>query len=417
MLPVSPIYSLLLSACLMIGFYALLGWRSYAERQHLITNLSPFLAGESLYEQLLNPTPIAGEVDVAAQFGALCRDILEARLAYLIPLGAQAPLFGETLAYPAGRPPGSFTLASILEQHQNARTLFIPLPAGDQHGATWAVPLWDRSGALGVLLLGEKVDGGLYTQEEIEFARGVCERLVDLQVSAELARRLMALQRQRLVESQVLDRQTRRILHDDVLPRLHAALLALDGPADQERSKQIINTLSDAHHQISDLLREMPATTAPQVRRQGLIGALQHLAQNELGHAFDRVNWRLDPQAAACIEEIEPIKAEVLFYAAREAIRNAAQHARDQASEQPLELSVAISWQAGLLISIEDNGVGFAQSETRGAGGGHGLALHSTMLAVIGASLSVESTPGSSTHIRITLPQEYTGQPGLLTQT
>jgi len=45
-------------------------------------------------------------------------------------------------------------------------------------GAVWAVPLWSERGLIGALLLGEKRDGGLYTQEEIEIARATGERCV-----------------------------------------------------------------------------------------------------------------------------------------------------------------------------------------------------------------------------------------------
>src|SRR4029079_16905698 len=105
-------------------------------------------------------------------------------------------------------------------------------------GAVWAVPLWSERGLIGALLLGDKRDGGLYTQEEIEIARATGERLIDTRGSAEQARRLMALQRQRLAESQVVDRRTRRVLHDDVLPRLHTAMLMLSAdqrPTDDQR--------------------------------------------------------------------------------------------------------------------------------------------------------------------------------------
>ena len=48
------------------------------------------------------------------------------------------------------------------------------------------MPLWSERGLIGVLLLGEKRDGGLYTQEEIEIARASGERLIDTQASAEM---------------------------------------------------------------------------------------------------------------------------------------------------------------------------------------------------------------------------------------
>src|SRR5439155_10768663 len=93
----------------------------------------------------------------------------------------------------------------------------------------WAVPLWGERGLIGALLLGEKRDGGLFTEEEIEIARASGERLIDTQASVEMAQRLMSLQRRRMAESQVLDRRARRVLHDDVLPQLHTAMLALSG--------------------------------------------------------------------------------------------------------------------------------------------------------------------------------------------
>jgi len=53
----------------------------------------------------------------------------------------------------------------------------------------WAIPLWSERGLIGILLLGEKVNGGLYTQEEIEIARASGERLIDTRASAELGHR------------------------------------------------------------------------------------------------------------------------------------------------------------------------------------------------------------------------------------
>ena len=93
-------------------------------------------------------------------------------------------------------------------------------------GRSWRCRYGRSEQLIGLLLLGPKADGGLYTEEAIEIARDGGERLLDNLASAEMARRLMALQRQRLAESQVVDRRSRRVLHDDVLPYLHTAMLA-----------------------------------------------------------------------------------------------------------------------------------------------------------------------------------------------
>jgi signal transduction histidine kinase len=301
----------------------------------------------------------------------------------------------------------------------------LPLDPAHYGGALWAVPLWSERGLIGLLLLGEKRDGGLYTQEEMEIARASGERLIDTQASVELARRLMALQRQRLTQSQILDRQTRRVLHDDILPSLHTALLMLsndqrskteDGrgeysgrpPVSDPRSTlqqaEVITLLTTVHHQISDLLHEMPTAVASEVGRLGLVAALRRTVDDELSRAFDQVSWRVEPQAEEKVRVIPALTAEVLFYAAREAIRNAAHHARAEAAN-PLHLQIMITWPHGLEITIEDNGVGLGVANSTNGGSGQGLALHSTMMAVVGGMLVVESTPSSGTRVMLTLPQ------------
>jgi signal transduction histidine kinase len=214
-----------------------------------------------------------------------------------------------------------------------------------------------------------------------------------------MARRLMALQRQRLAESQVLDRRARRALHDDVLPRLHTAMLAL---SEEDPTSEAVTLLGDVHRQISDLLREMPTSTVPEVARLGLVGALHRAVDDEFGSAFDAITWRVEPGAERQARYIPSLTAEVLFYAAREAVRNAARHGRDAA--RPLHLEVKVSWRDGLQIVVEDNGVGLEATRPSGDGGGQGLALHSTMMAVVGGSLAVESAPGAYTRVTLALP-------------
>jgi signal transduction histidine kinase len=275
----------------------------------------------------------------------------------------------------------------------------------------WAVPLWSERGLIGLLLLGEKSDGGFFSQEEIEIARASGERLVDIQASTEMARRLMALQRQRLAEGQVLDRRGRRMLHDEVLPRLHTALLALSSlppekqaEGGEDAGREAIDLLVEVHHQISDLLRQIPAATAPELARLGLPAALQQVLENELKDAFDGVTWQVSPAAAECLPGLPALSAEVIFYAAREAMRNAALHARPISSNTPLHLTVTLDWPDGLRLSIEDDGVGLG-SRPPSAGSGQGLALHSTLMAVIGGSLALESTPGEYTRVVLSLPE------------
>ena len=398
-----PLYILLLTTLLMVTFYALLAWRSYAERERYITHLRPFVASQRLYERLLTPANI-GEIDAETPFRALCKDVLGTRSAYLIALGQLSPLTGPPLVYPDPvREIGFFPpdLASLFDSPQ---TMCVPLDPASYAGATWAVPLWSERGLIGTLLLGEKQDGGLYTQEEIEIARTTGERLIDIRASAEMARRLMMLQRQRLAQSQVLDRRVRRALHDEVLPRLHAAILTLNNDCGGA-SSEAASLLVDAYRQTADLLREIPTTVTPEVARLGLVGALRQIVADELGAGFESVTWEVEPEAERRARAISPLTAEVLFYAAREAIRNGARHGRGTDLARPLNLRVGVAWRAGLRITIEDDGVGLATVREPDKGGGQGLALHSTMMAVVGGTLALESAPGAYTRVTLTLPE------------
>jgi signal transduction histidine kinase len=399
-----PIYSLLLATILMTLFYALFAWRSYAERERTMSYLRPFVASQRLYERVLTQPPPASalpEVDAATPFHALCRDVLNTRIAQLIPLGPLAPLVGPPLTYPndAPAPPA---LNEVVATLRSPRTLYVALDPARYGGSQWAVPLWSERGLIGVLLLGAKRDDGLYTQEEIEIARASGERLIDTQASAEIARRLMRLQRERLAESQLLDRRARRVLHDDVLPRLHTAMLSLSGA--NGASTDELTMLADVHSRISDLLHEMPTSTAPEVSRFGLVGALRKVVSEELGSAFDGVTWQLDPAAERDAQAISNLTAEVLFYAAREAIRNAARHGRGGDPARALHLCITLIQHDGLELHVEDDGVGLSAAQSIGASG-QGLALHGTMMAVVGGTLAVESAPGQYTRVVLALPR------------
>jgi signal transduction histidine kinase len=315
-----------------------------------------------------------------------------------------APLAGPPLAYPS-KPPATFPwLADLVATLDSPRTLCVPLDPALYDDAVWGVPLWSERGLIGVLMLGEKLDGGLYTQEEMEIARASGERLIDIQAGVEMAKRLMGLQRRRLAESQVLDTRTRRVLHDDVLPQIHAAMLALGS---EGAGSETIGMMGELHRKISDLLRELPTPATQPVEKLGLLGALRGAVEGEFRNLFDGIHLNITPEAEQIAEGISGLAADVGYYAAREAMRNAARYGRGGRPERPLHLAVDISASGeGLAITIEDDGVGVDPNRASEGGSGQGLALHGTMMAVMGGSLGIESRPGAFTRVLLWLPAE-----------
>jgi signal transduction histidine kinase len=391
-----PVYSVLLSALLITVFYALLSWRSLADRQKFIDQLRPFVTSQHVYEQVV--APAHSDVDINQPFTVLCREVLGARQAYLAAVGPLAQLVGEPLLFAKDQVPGPPDIKPIISPGISPEQICVPLTQEATGDWLWMVPLWSERGLIGVLLLGPKQGGGLYAQEEIEIARTVGERLIDLRASAEMARRLMTLQRQRLAESQVVDRRTRRVLHDEVLPHLHAALLSLSTSLVEDQDT--IAALSSAHRQIADLLRDLPVVTAPDVYRMGLIAALKKTITNEFSSEFEQVVWDIPVDVDQQFEQMSPLVSEVVYFAAREAIRNAARHG----SVLPTLKITSIQQDQNLEITIEENGAENPNTWLKEPSSGQGLVLHSTMMAVIGGELLFEQVSKQTTRVVLRAP-------------
>ena len=390
---------LALAAVAFATSLALQSWSTLVDRDRGVALLRPFVASQRLFEGLLEAD--APEVDVDTPFRALVGDVLDAEVGYLFGLGPLAQLVGAPLAYPTGARPPAQLSHDLLGALSAPATLGVPLSPAQYGGAVWAVPLSGEGALVGVLLVGPKPRGEVFVQEELEIARAAGERLLDARAGAELARRLIAFQRERLATSLVLDQRTRRVLHDDVLPRLHAALLDLSAAG---ASPDAVASLAAVHRELSNLLRELPAGRSPDVDRLGLVGALRRTVEAEHSRQFEGVTWRVEPEAEAASVTLPGLAAEVGFGAAREAVRNAARHGRAGAADRPLHLSVEALWRDGLRVAVEDDGVGGAAARGVSAGGGQGLALHGTLLALVGGTLAIEDAPGGGTRVTISLP-------------
>jgi signal transduction histidine kinase len=393
-----PIYSLMLTALLMIAFYALYSWRSFAEREGFMARLRPFVSSQGLMHQFLGDD--ASTSSAYALFRAMCRDVLDTSQAHLIPAGGLANLAGLPLVYPASATPIDFSPDNLIND-----VTVQALDADDYHGLRWAIPLWAERGRIGTLLLGSKTSGSLYTQEEIEIARATGERIIDMLAGEQLARRLMVLQRGRLAESRVMDRRTRRALHDETLPTVHTALLRLSSlPRDNPAVNDAIQALTAVHQQIAHLIHSAHGFQPSPNGNQSLEEALRGIVGAEFGDEFNSISWQIEGE----MPQLEPLAQEVILGAVREAARNAAVHGRGNKSDRPLNLMICIQAQADLIIDVIDDGVGLTADDKRHStllgGSGGGLTLHSTMLAILGGELALTPIAEGGTQVTIRYP-------------
>lgn len=115
------------------------------------------------------------------------------------------------------------------------------------------------------------------------------------------------------------------------------------------------------------------------------------------------------------LPDLPPFVAEVVFYAAQEAVRNAARYGRGDQAARSLHLIVEVASTNGLRVVVHDDGVGLRPTkqklsgglkppESNGGGSGTGLLFHRAMLAIVGGTLTVESQPSHGTTVVIAVP-------------
>ncbi len=424
--PIRPIYSLLLTAVLGMTAYALFNWRQYAEHEAFMKRLRPFVTSLHLYDHLISAREDEGH-ESRELFDALCRDALDARRAIL-------------LYTPSDEVGGSMRGEQRIEYHwsiDHDELLSAALNSIEWvhlDADHWALPLADSRGAIGRLILGPKINGSEYTAQELQVAATCAERILDALAGEQLARVAVSLLRQRIAQVQVLGGQHKRWLHDEVLPQIHLALLKIEAlrnieqdagyQADKARVLPYINdatnALTQSHRRLSALVRDMSAAAPTGLESEGLIAALKSALDHDFRDSFDRVEWQVTDSANDRSKKMPLFVSEVIFYAAQEAIRNAARHARGGDTNRKLNLFVSIDGDQDLKIVVADDGIGLTQRPSTSADSslhlesasaqdandrsGSGLIFHRTMLTLIGGSLSIEERSGGGTQVSIEVP-------------
>jgi signal transduction histidine kinase len=397
------VYSLLLAAILLGAFFAWITWRYLIERDIAIHQVRPILTSPKLLPMIMKQGGNnQADPDLLTSFQVLARDILEVDQALLAPQEGLPSLDIQPLYFPVNIPAPDISSDILAQVGKDSRGIGVPLQAVESSGFTWLVPLWSERGLNGMLFLGAKQDGSFISQEEIELGRAACERMLDIATSAELSNRLIKLQQLRFSEQSIIDQRPRRVLHDEVLPTLHSAMLQISSL--EENKESTLKLLSNTHKMISNLLKELPSAYSPQFEHISLPQAIRKLTIEEFSPYFKNIDYQWDEGVDTKLNDLSQIKKEVIYYAAREAIRNSALHAIPITGEEKVTLTICITINTDIEIVIQDNGCGLKNGKAPSTGSGQGLAIHSTLMELIGGRLSIESEPGSFTRVSLHSP-------------
>lgn len=182
-----------------------------------------------------------------------------------------------------------------------------------------------------------------------------------------------------------------RELHDETSQTLAALGMAVDlGRLDEVR--RLANRMHDELHRLIIDLR-------PSVLDDlGLAAAIRWFAERHLSAAGIAVRCEIATLDGHVAPEVET----ALFRAVQEAIVNITRHAG--AETVLIQVSADLS---GILVEIEDDGVGFDPKgivNDPGSLRGVGLLGMQERLEIVGGHLRIESEPGSGTHVVMTVP-------------
>jgi signal transduction histidine kinase len=291
-----------------------------------------------------------------------------------------------------------------------------------QAGATLAVPLLAGENLLGVLTLGEKRSGDLYTQEDIELLTTLAHSATLALENARLHEERMAILRQQLAQVTAAQEEERqriaRELHDGVGPalaslniRLRTARKLLE--RDQHPVAGEIEELAEqAQANIQDIRRLIYDLRPAALDELGLVPALrEYVARYQEEHGLE-VALALPALPVPSVAEGSPVEGSesderlpaaletALFRIVQEALANVARHARARRVEVTMTRD-----QGGVILCISDDGQAFDPEAPR-PGTHLGLWSMRERVEQLGGRFEVESAPGQGTMVSAIIPLE-----------
>ena len=192
-----------------------------------------------------------------------------------------------------------------------------------------------------------------------------------------------------------------RELHDRVLQLLSGARLRAESSRRHLLSKRIAleKELLTIEENIDKAIVEIRnILTENQSSEQLQAGSLEQRLKKELDIFRARTGFKIDFRCTVGVQNLPPVIERELYFTLREGILNAVRHSR--ASELHLTITATPK---GCAASLRDNGVGFEPGSSLN-NSHYGLKGMRERMQKIGGEISVETSPGKGTEIKISIP-------------
>jgi signal transduction histidine kinase len=275
-------------------------------------------------------------------------------------------------------------------------------------GAVLAVPITVGKDLIGVLFLGEKRSGELFTQDDLELLSTLAYSTGLALENARLHEERIAYLRHQLAQMTAVQEAERQRIARELHDGLGPALASLN-----VRLQTTRKSLEQEHHPAAQEIQELAELAQTNIKdiRQ-LIYDLRPLALDELGllpavreylikyqqeHRL-QVYFLVNQEELGLSTEMET----AIFRLIQEALTNIARHA----DAQRVDISIQQDLQH-LRVEIDDDGKGFDLNDAldRTQKGGHlGLWSMRERVKQLGGRIKIDSQPTRGTYIRVELP-------------
>jgi signal transduction histidine kinase len=256
------------------------------------------------------------------------------------------------------------------------------------------MPIVDGDEILGELFLANSCRPGGFTAEDEELLRLLATHAAIALVNARLYERGRELS---IVEER---NRIARELHDAVTQKLFSLRLTAEAAAtlldrDPSRAREELAAVRRLAAEATDELRAIVVGQRP----VDLTGDELDVALRKQVDLLDRVHEPAVRFVGGCVGRLSDEAQQAVFRIAQEAMHNALRHAG--ASRIDVDL---VSRNGNVVLSVTDDGRGFDSGTAAEANRRLGLASMRERARSVGARLSVTSTPGAGTTVRLEVP-------------
>jgi len=194
-------------------------------------------------------------------------------------------------------------------------------------------------------------------------------------------------------------RRVSRELHDSLCQQLVSLALEIESlaasPATRAVTRTRLRTLGERAVKMSEEARHIAYALHPAVLDDlGLVVSLKALCEEFSKTEKIQVDCTAGPLPDLLTQKV----ASGLYRIAQEGLQNVAKHSR----AKHLSMNLGARNQ-NLILSLEDDGVGFSPEAVKGKGG-LGLVSMAERARIIGGTLSIDSKPGAGTRLSVTVP-------------